>query len=143
MQNGGSVNQNRSYRLALAMLAFVGLFGCHADTSGLATLEVAEAARLASVDGTVFCDANNAKTRAKFGTIPGAVLLTSYDSYDTSAELPAGSKLVFYCHSEMCGAAADAARRAVAAGHSDVAVMPPGIKGWAGAGKPVEQRVSS
>ena len=133
----------RSYRLALTTLAIAGLLGCRADISGLATLEVSEAAALASVDGTVFCDANNAKTRTKFGTIPGAVLLTSYDSYDISAELPAGSKLVFYCHSEMCGAAADAARRAIAGGHTDVVVMPAGIKGWTGAGEPVERRASS
>ena len=133
----------RSYRLALTTLAIAGLLGCRADISGLATLEVSEAAALASADGTVFCDANNAKTRAKFGTIPGAVLLTSYDSYDISSELPAGSKLVFYCHSEMCGAAADAARRAIAGGRTNVAVMPAGIKGWTGAGEPVERRASS
>lgn len=128
-----------SFCVALAALTIAGLIGCRADTRGLETLGIPEAAALAAAEGTVFCDANNAKTRAKFGTIPGAVLLTSYDAYDPSTELPTGAKLVFYCHSEMCGAAADAARRAVAAGHTDVVVMPAGIKGWTAAGKPVER----
>jgi len=114
--------------------------GCRADTTGLVTLTVAEAAALAAGGASVaFCDVNNADTRAKHGTIPGAVLLSSYDAYDTAAELPAGAKLVFYCHSEMCGAAASAARRALAAGRDDVAVMPEGINGWASAGQPVER----
>ncbi|MGH7840900.1 MAG: hypothetical protein ACREQT_05195, partial [Candidatus Binataceae bacterium] len=43
-------------------------------------------------------DANVASTRAEYGVIPGAVLLTSDDKYDL-AVLPADKKarLVFYC----------------------------------------------
>lgn len=43
-------------------------------------------------------DANVETTRAKFGVIPGAVLLNSDDNYDLSV-LPAdkSAKLVFYC----------------------------------------------
>ena len=56
-----------------------------------------------------------------------------------ASELPSdkGRSLVFYCHSPFCSAAADAARRALAAGHAYVFVMPAGIKGWVEAGLPV------
>ncbi|HVN90742.1 MAG TPA: hypothetical protein VMT61_13080 [Candidatus Binataceae bacterium] len=43
-------------------------------------------------------DANNASTRAQFGEIPGAVLLTSYDKYDLAVLPPdKHARLVFYC----------------------------------------------
>ncbi len=43
-------------------------------------------------------DANNASTRAQFGEIPGAVLLTSYDKYDFAVLPPdKHARLVFYC----------------------------------------------
>lgn len=132
-----------TYRLGLMILTAVGIGACRADTTGLATLNVSDAAALAATGDVVFCDANTAETRAKYGTIPGAVLLTSYNAYDAGSELPAGTQLVFYCHSEMCGAAADAARRAVDAGHTDVAVMPAGIKGWNSAGELVDRTASS
>ena len=86
------------------------------------------------------CDANSDETRGKLGVIPGAVLLSSYRDYDAAVELPGdkSTQLVFYCHSEMCSAAGDAARKAIAAGHRDVWVMPPGIKGWVAAELPVQ-----
>jgi len=44
-------------------------------------------------------DANHPSTRERFGIIPGAHLLGSYDHYDVSKELPSNksAKLVFYC----------------------------------------------
>jgi hypothetical protein len=47
----------------------------------------------------VILDANVPDTRDKYGMIPGARLLSSYDSYDVATELPPArnSKLVFYC----------------------------------------------
>ena len=47
----------------------------------------------------VILDANGDSTRDKYGVIPGARLLTSYDGYDVATELPAAknAKLVFYC----------------------------------------------
>jgi rhodanese-related sulfurtransferase len=76
-------------------------------------------------------DANGKETRTTQGVIPGAVLLTSSSTYDVK-ELPANkaNKLVFYCASEQCGASTTAARRAIEAGYSDVAVLPVGISGW-------------
>ena len=69
----------------------------------------------------MLCDANTAETRVRYGVIPGAILLSHYRDYDVSSELPANraAKLVFYCHSPMCGAAGDAARAAVAAGGAE------------------------
>ncbi len=47
----------------------------------------------------VVLDANGDGTRAKYGIIPGARLLTSYDEYNVATELPPAksAKLVFYC----------------------------------------------
>lgn len=44
-------------------------------------------------------DANVDSTRDKYGVIPGARLLTSYDGYNVATELPRAksAKLVFYC----------------------------------------------
>ncbi len=125
----------------LALIACFTLAGCKADLSDLQVVEVDELAEWNArrADLTI-CDANSEKTRQRFGVIPGAVLLSSYRDYDPSAELPGdkAATLVFYCHSEMCGAAGDAARKAVAAGHRDVWVLAPGIKGWADSGRPVD-----
>ena len=122
--------------LATALL----LFGCRADLTGLQTLDVDTLAAWSGAgrDFTLF-DANNDDTRRRLGVIPGAKLLSSYRDYDPEIEL--GGDLdrsaVFYCHSARCGAAADAARRALAAGYRDVWVLESGISGWAEAGRPV------
>ena len=125
----------------LVLIACFTLAGCGADLTGLQVVEVDElAAWKARRAELTICDANNEKTRQRFGVIPGAVLLSDYRDYDPSVELPGDrdATLVFYCHSEMCGAAGDAARKAVVAGHRDVWVLAPGIKGWADAGQPVD-----
>lgn len=117
------------------------LLACRADLSGLETLGVSELVALrAARSGLVVCDANNAETRRKLGVIPGAVLLSDYRQYAPD-ELPddRARTIVFYCHSAMCGAAAEAARVALAAGYRDVRVLEPGIRGWLAAGQPVDQ----
>ncbi len=115
------------------------LVGCTADSSDLPKLSVADAAVLHGKEAAVMVDANGASTREKYGTIPGALLLTGYE-YDV-AELPAekSSSLVFYCASSMCSAAPKAARKAVEAGYTDVHVLPEGIQGWVEAGNDVER----
>jgi hypothetical protein len=47
----------------------------------------------------VVLDANLEGTRNKYGVIPGARLLTTYDNYNVAKELPPAknAKLVFYC----------------------------------------------
>ena len=118
------------------------LLGCRADTSGLDTLDLPQLeALLAADESVVLCDANTEETREKYGVIPGAILLSTYRDYDVARELPSdpGRKLVFYCHSPMCGAGADAARVAIAAGFIDVAIYPGGIKGWLDGDQAVEQ----
>lgn len=124
----------------LATLALPCLIACRADLSDLQVLSVEEvAARSESGELLTFCDANNADTRERYGVVPGAVLLSNYRDYEAEAELPLDrdATLVFYCHSETCGAAGDAARKAVASGYRDVWVMAPGIKGWVEAGRPI------
>jgi len=127
-------------RFLFVLLVCVGLAGCRADLRDLQTASVEKLAswQVQGADLTL-CDANSSDTREREGVIPGAVLLSNYRDYDPVAELPGdkGAKLVFYCHSEYCGAAGDAARKAIAAGYRDVWVMAPGIQGWKQAGKPV------
>jgi rhodanese-related sulfurtransferase len=130
----------------LALVLAVMIPGCKADLGGLQVLGVEELAalRAGGADFSV-CDANSEDTRRRFGVIPGAILLTSYRDYEPAAELPADKdrRLVFYCHSEWCGAAADAAQKAIAAGYREVWVMAPGIKGWRAADQPVDSVASA
>ena len=81
-------------------------------------------------------DANSAETRSSKGIIPTAVLLPSASEYDV-ALLPddKASPVVFYCANDKCTASHTAARRALVAGHTNVAVLGAGIKGWVDAGK--------
>ena len=85
-------------------------------------------------------DANGAKTRKDFGVIPGAILLSDYETY-AATELPAdrGAALVFYCANEQCGASHEAAAKAVALGYHDVQVLPAGILGWSKSGQRVDR----
>src|SRR5579864_9340509 len=63
-------------------------------------IHVADLAKLMAEPSTkvqIF-DANHPATRERFGIIPGAHMLSSYDNYDAAKELPAdkNTKLVFY-----------------------------------------------
>lgn len=84
-------------------------------------------------------DANGQQTRKKLGVIPGAVLLTDSETF-TASELPTdkAKALVFYCANTSCGASEEAARKAIAAGFTNVKVLPDGIAGWVKAGKQVQ-----
>ena len=84
-------------------------------------------------------DANNEMTRKHEGVVPGAVLLTDSESFALT-ELPSdkSKELVFYCANTHCGASHQAASKAIAAGYSNVKVMPEGIAGWVKAGKKVQ-----
>lgn len=81
-------------------------------------------------------DANVDETRKKLGVVPGAVLLSDSENFQLT-ELPSdkSKELVFYCANPQCGASHQAAAKAVAAGYSNVRVMPDGIAGWVKAGK--------
>ncbi len=116
--------------------------GCKADTTGLSTLTVPKLSALLENGASVLLyDANSRRTREKYGIIPGAKLLSHYSDYDAARELPTDKarKLVFYCASSLCSAAPTAARKAVAAGFTDVNVLPAGIKGWVEAEQPVQR----
>lgn len=86
-------------------------------------------------------DANRDTTRAKYGVVPGATLLSSYKDYRVAKELPQdkAALLVFYCANSKCTAAPKAAERAWKAGYTNVYVMHEGIMGWAEAGQPVNK----
>lgn len=77
-------------------------------------------------------DANAPETREKYGVIPGAKLIDAPGGYRVSTTLPPdkNATLVFYCANSICIASHEAARRAVAAGYTNVNVMGDGIMGW-------------
>lgn len=99
------------------------------------------AAAMKSEQPPAVFDANNEDTRAKYGVIPGAVLLSNYKKYSVKKLLPADKSkaVVFYCANTMCMASHGAAARAAKAGYKDVSVMADGIMGWKDAGQPVEK----
>ena len=109
----------------------------NANADAVKNLTVPELAALQKEKKVQVFDANGPETRAKYGVIPGAVLLTSAVKFDPAKELPAkkDSKVVFYCANTMCSASESAAERAVGAGFTDVSVLKAGIKGWKEAGQ--------
>jgi rhodanese-related sulfurtransferase len=136
----------RTFLLA-AVLALGAGAGCSKNVEKTETVEKAKLPtitvdevdhKLASGE-CVPVDANGDETRKKMGVVPGAVLLTSSDSFNVS-ELPAdkAKELVFYCANTRCGASHEAAEKALTAGYTNVKVMPDGIAGWVKAGKKVQ-----
>jgi rhodanese-related sulfurtransferase len=131
--------------LAIAALAALGLGALAAGSvaaSDLATVSVPQLADLLAQGAPVaVCDANNEKTRTRYGVIPGARLLSHYKDYDIVSELPAdkAQTIVFYCANAACSAAPSAARQAAASGYTDVRVLTDGIQGWVKAGQKVEK----
>lgn len=89
---------------------------------------------LIAAGATTPVDANNPDTRANYGVLPGAILLSSHEFAE--GELPADhdAALVFYCGSERCSAAPSAAATAIELGYTNVSVMSAGIRGWVEAG---------
>jgi rhodanese-related sulfurtransferase len=100
-------------------------------------MTVPEVAQLLKEKKVTPVDANNPETRAKFGVIPGATLLASFDKFDPSKDLPTdkSQKLVFYCANTRCMASHHAADKAIGAGYKDVNVLSAGIAGWKDAGQ--------
>ena len=141
------VNAMNRTLLSLALLASIApapALGCEEaknPQSWWAPLEpkevtVDQVVKWTQAKAAVPVDANGAETRTREGVIPGATLLSSSSQY-TLSELPAdkSARLVFYCANTRCGASHQAALRAIAAGYSDVSVLPAGIKGWKSAGQ--------
>lgn len=113
-----------------------------AKQAEIASVTVADAAKLHKKGAIIMVDANGENTRKKLGVVPGARLLTSYNKFAAS-ELRAkkSDTLVFYCYSEACSAAPRAAEVAQAKGFK-TKVMHAGIVGWKKAGHAV-QRIDS
>jgi rhodanese-related sulfurtransferase len=138
----------KSLTLGIALALGFGLVACKTDAASsekagkqaFTMAAVDEVDQWITADKATAVDANNAGTREKMGTLPGAIKLTSYDGYNVS-ELPADKarRLVFYCANTQCEASHDAANKAIAAGYTDVEVMPDGIAGWVNAGKKVDK----
>lgn len=105
----------------------------------LPTITVDEVDQKLAAGQVIPVDANGEGTRKKMGTLPGAVLLTDYETFSVS-ELPSdkSKELVFYCSNTRCGASHEAAEKALTAGYTNVKVMPDGIAGWVKAGKKVQ-----
>ncbi|HVB80147.1 MAG TPA: hypothetical protein VNE82_09435 [Candidatus Binataceae bacterium] len=80
---------------------FSALLGNQHEDDNFKLIRVADLAALKADPNShvVILDANVDSTRQAYGIVPGARLLTSYDSYDVATELPPArnAKLVFYC----------------------------------------------
>ena len=133
----------KRFLMAAALAVTVGIpsmaLACEHDQKAEASVKkvtLAELTTLQKDKKVSVYDANGNDTRKQFGVIPGATLLTSASTYDVK-ELNAdkNTKMVFYCASEKCTSAQQAATRAMEAGYSDVSVFPDGIKGWSKAGQ--------
>lgn len=100
-------------------------------------VSVTQLSNLMQAKKVTVIDANGPETRKKYGVIPGAVMLSSYDDYNIAKELPKdkNAKLVFYCANTKCTAAPKAAQKAIKAGYKNVAHLSVGIMGWNKAGK--------
>jgi rhodanese-related sulfurtransferase len=131
---------------SLALALALGLGCAHSTATGasaasteseLRPVTVAELARLIEQGGVAVIDTNSAESFER-GHIPGA-RWAEYDQITASA-LPSdrAARVVFYCHNEQCTACHTAARQAIALGYSNVFILPAGIVGWTGAGRPVE-----
>jgi rhodanese-related sulfurtransferase len=109
----------------------------HARLPQLSVEQVASLVRAHQVQPV---DANADETRKLYGTLPGALLLSSARSFELS-ELPAdkSTELVFYCGGAGCSSAPRAAARAREAGYTAVKVMSAGITGWVKANEPVDK----
>ncbi|MBL9037022.1 MAG: rhodanese-like domain-containing protein [Archangium sp.] len=105
------------------------------------TVSIAQVAMWTKEKKATPVDANGKETRSTQGVIPGAVLLTSSSQFDAAKELPAAkdTKLVFYCANTKCSASDAAAKKAMQAGYTDVAVLREGIAGWKQAGQPTSK----
>lgn len=132
----------------ISFAAMLALLACEdeADPATTAAAEPTEVTvdQLASwieAGEAVPVDANNEETRAEFGVIPDARLLTSSSQYDPAQELPGdhAARLVFYCGNEQCSASDGAAARAIEAGYENVHILRAGIAGWKNAGQPTTQ----
>lgn len=82
-------------------------------------------------------DVNVESTRKNVGILPNAMLLDSDSDYKVNETLPKdkSANLIFYCANQMCSSSHIAAKRAMAAGYMNVAVMTDGVYGWQKAGK--------
>jgi hypothetical protein len=89
-------------RARLGLLVVTAIIAC-GGPEPFTVLHVKDvAARLAAPGARpTLVDANGADFRTQEGIIPGAILLSSYKTYDAAKELPAAkdAPLVFYCAS--------------------------------------------
>lgn len=109
-----------------------------ATLMGLPTISPADLHRQLAAGGVHVFDVN-ARGSWLEARVPGAAHLDP-QSFDAAA-LPADrdAMLVFYCSNPLCRKAPNAARRAKHMGWSRAHVMSAGIRGWLGAGLPVER----
>ena len=88
---------SRSLALVAAILWTA---SARAEDEKFKSIHVADLVALQKAQAKVFIyDANTEEFRASHGIIPGAKILSHFDSYDVKKELPSdkGAKLVFYC----------------------------------------------
>ena len=90
-----------SWRHVLAAALFSVAVACGMSNEGFKVIHVDDVVALqrSGERPVALLDANHDDFRAREGIIPGAILLSSYNTYDVAKELPSAkdARLVFYC----------------------------------------------
>jgi hypothetical protein len=82
----------------ILLIAALALSACARSNSAVHEATVEEVSQWVKTGSATVFDANNEDFRQKNGTVPGAVLLDNYKSYDVSVlGQDKGRQLVFYC----------------------------------------------
>ena len=106
------------------------------STESPVALTMAQVEALLGKPGVYIYDVNVPELWER-GHLPGAIHI---DRPDFRRMLPRDkkAKLVFYCANRLCLASRAAAEEACRRGYRNVYVMPEGIFGWMGSGRPAE-----
>lgn len=88
-----------SITLGLSLVSTLTLAAQSKETFAFIDVAQLEALQKDSQVPVTLLDANDPEFREKNGVIPGARLLSSFDAYDVTKELPPSkdARLVFYC----------------------------------------------
>jgi rhodanese-related sulfurtransferase len=134
-------------KITLALGALMGALAMIAVTAHAATQEPNEKFKRLTVDEVdamvkaksinVF-DCNGPE-RFKKGHVPTAKPYSIADEKPQGLPADKSAPLVFYCGNTHCMACHQGADQAIAAGYTNVSIMPEGIAGWEKAGKSVEK----
>jgi rhodanese-related sulfurtransferase len=120
---------------AMCLILFASLPGLSADSPALLRMSQVEA--LLGKPGVFIYDVNTPELWQQ-GHLPGAIYINE-PKIRRFLPQDKNATLIFYCANRLCIGAEQAARQAMLFGYHQVFVMPEGIFGWAGSGRPIKR----